>query len=64
MEWNADTYIDQISLLAEVLESLVMGEALSYEAMVNNDEDKLTEAEAYLENYNIKLDEFLTAMGV
>lgn len=62
--WNTDIYIDQISLLTEVLESLAQGEALSYEAIVNNDEDKLTEAEAYLENYNIKLDEFLTAMGV
>jgi hypothetical protein len=30
---------------------------LSYEAMVNNNEDKLTEVEAYSEYYNIKLDE-------
>lgn len=63
-EWYTDTYKDQISLLAETLVCLTQGEALSYEAMVNNDEDKLTEAEQYLENYNIKLDEFLTSMGV
>ncbi len=62
--WNTKTYYNQISLLTEVLELLVQGEALSYEAMVNNDEDKLAEAEVYFENYNIKLDEFLTAMGV
>lgn len=63
-EWNTDTYYDQVSLLTEVLESLVQGEALSYEAIVNNDADKLIEAETYLETYDIKLDEFLTAMGV
>lgn len=62
--WNSDIYYDQILLLNEVLESLVQGEALSYEAMVNNDEEKMNEAETYFENYNIKLDEFLTAMGV
>jgi hypothetical protein len=62
--WNTDIYYDQILLLTEALESLVQGEALSYEAMLNNDEDKLNEAETYLGTYNIKLDEFLTALGV
>lgn len=62
--WKTKTYSNEISLLTETVEALVKGEALCYEAMVNNDESKLTEAEAYLEIYNKKLDEFLTAMGV
>jgi hypothetical protein len=43
---------------------LALAESTSNDAAVNNDEAKLAEADTYMNTYNEKLDQFLTAMGV
>lgn len=62
--WSSTAYNDQITLLTETLEALAQAEALSMEAVTNNDESKLTESDTYMNTYNEKFDAFLTSMGV
>ena len=62
--WSSEAYNEQITLLGEALEALAQAETLNMEAIIDNDENKLNEADDYMITYNEKMDAFLTAMGV
>jgi len=62
--WTSDTYSDQIALLTEAIEALAQAETLNYDAIINNNEDKLTEGDTYMSTYKEKMDALLTALGV
>ena len=61
--WSSEAYSDQIALLSDALEALAQAESLNMDAILDNNEDKMNEADTYMNTYDEKIDAFLTAMG-